>query len=144
MKKSMLALSLLLCIGCSPKEVENQEVKKELDYDLIESRKIKWIDIFEMNEDRYLVYFYSPYCGYCKQVKKDILNYYLLGKDEMYFVDTIEEEASYGRPAEDVMGVNDINCFYIAGTPTLVEITKWTVTNLYVGLDNIKLFLQNA
>ena len=144
MYKKLLAISLLLCTSCN-QVIQNEEEKPEetkLDYSITTSEQIRWEEIFKQKEERYLIYFYSPYCGYCRSIKEDILSYYLLNKDRMYFVDSIEQKAIYGYPSEELMGVKSIEDFYITGTPTLVEITNLTVTNLYVGADNIKLYIQ--
>ena len=146
MHKKLLAVGMLLCTSCGQSgPVQEQKDEKEevvLDYSITSNDQIKWNEVFTQGEARYLVYFYSNYCGYCRSIKEEILNYYLLNKDKIYFVDSIEQKAVYNSPAEKTMGVKNIDDFYIVGTPTLVEITNWMVTNLYVGADNIKLYIQ--
>ena len=145
--KKLFLLSTLLVISCTPETNEPVIEEKEdlkLDYSIAENDHVKWGEIFSREEKRYMVYFYSNYCGYCRMLKEDILNYYLLNKEKMYFVNAIEENAVFGTPASGIIGLKCIEDFYIAGTPTLVEFTNWIVTNLYSGLDNIKMYIESC
>lgn len=145
--KKLFLLSTLLVISCTPETNEPVIEEKEdlkLDYSIAENDHIIWDEIFSREEKRYMVYFYSNYCGYCRMLKEDILNYYLLNKEKMYFVNAIEENAVFGTPASGIIGLKCIEDFYIAGTPALVEFTNWTVTNLYSGLDNIKMYIESC
>ena len=141
-KKIFIAL-LLFCVGCGVQKSENDnEAITKLDYDLVSKDEIGWYDIFNRPDDRYLVYFYSNYCGYCRINKEDILSYYIKKVEKIYFVDAIKENAIYGNSENDLIGMKRVEDFYIPGTPTLIEITNYTITNLYVGVDNIRLYLN--
>ena len=148
MKKKLLCL-LLLISSCSnnPGSEEKAEIETnsgKLDYSITKQDQIKWVDVFNQKEERYMVYFYSEYCGYCRSIKEEILNYYLLEKDRFYFVDAIEEEAVFHAPANGIIGCDNIEDFYIAGTPMLVEFTDWIVTNQYTGVENIRLYITKC
>ena len=144
--KKLSLLSVMLLIGCSmggnvSKENEEQEIPKKLDYADV-TTSIHWPDIFLQEEQRYLVYFYSEYCGYCKNIKDEFLSYYLLDKEKIYFVDAIKEKAVFKGNAESIIGLKEITDFYIPGTPFLLEIMDWTATNYYVGMENIRLYIN--
>ena len=143
--KKILLLSVLIITGCmnNTKPVENEEQEVYLDYSITEKDQIKWADVFLQSEERYMVYFYSETCGYCRILKEDILNYYLLNKEKIYFMDAIKENATFKSPASGMIGISCIDNFYIAGTPILVEFTKWTVTNLYAGIDDVKMYIDS-
>ena len=134
-----------MIVSCVSNETNTPVEKTELrlDYSVAEKDHIKWNDVFLQKEERYLVYFYSKTCGYCRLLKEDILTYYLKNNETLYFVDAIEENATFKSPASGMIGVCSIDNFYIAGTPMLVEFTKWTVTNLYSGVDNIKMYISS-
>jgi len=146
--KRLSLLSLALLLSCSPSanasdSGENaQESTSFLDYSEV-TTQIKWVDIFEQEEERYLIYFYSEYCGYCRDIKEEFLTYYFGADEKIYFVDSIKEKAVYKSGAEWIIGVNNIDDFFIPGTPFLVEISNWNVTNYYIGVSAIRLYIQN-
>lgn len=145
MKKISL-LSVMLLVGCSingnvAKENDEIEQQKQFDYSDV-TTSIHWTDVFLQEEERYLVYFYSEYCGYCKSIKEEFLSYYLLDKETIYFVDAIKEDAVFCGNAENIIGMKSIEDFYIPGTPFLLEIIENTATNYYVGLENIRLYIN--
>ena len=147
--KKITALALVVLIGCSPSK-NTQEVNEEkqpekviLDYSAV-TTSIKWVEVFEQEEDRYLVYFYSETCGYCKNIKEEFISYYLLNKEKIYFVDAIKENAVFHGGASALLGVNCIEDFYVPGTPFLAEITNWAVTNYYAGMEAIRMYVSEA
>ena len=145
MKLKCLSLAVLaISGGCNP-EITEKPISIETieyDYSLIESKKIAWNDVLSKSESRYMVYFYSEYCAYCKQIKQDILSYYSKNIDNMYFVDTVNQKAIYKSNDGLLIGTKSMEDFYIFGTPFLVEITNFTVTNWYAGVDSIKLYIS--
>lgn len=142
--KKLILLSMTLLTSCSAGVVEEVPtvIVPEYDYSITKDDQIKWNDLFSQKEERYLVYFYSEYCGYCKSIKQEVLSYYLLNKEKMYFLDAIKEDAVFKSPANDIIGLTSIDNFHIAGTPMIVEFIELTVTNLYVGCDNIRLYFN--
>lgn len=145
--KKITALALIVLVGCSPSKTV-EDVNKEdpptesvLDYSIVET-SISWVDVFEQIEERYLVYFYSEYCGYCRNIKEEFLSYYLLNKEKIYFVDAIKEKAVYHSGAEGIIGIDNIDDYYIPGTPFLVEFTNWQVTNYYMGMEAIRMYVS--
>ena len=139
-----LFLVPLLSGGCKPESQTDIVVEEpvELDYSILEKRQINWDEILSKSSSRYIVYFYSEYCAYCKQVKQDVLSYYLMDIDNMYFVNTVSQKATYKSNDGLLIGTKDIKDFYIFGTPFLVEITDYTVTNWYAGVDSIRLYIS--
>ena len=144
MKSKITPLVLLMLIGCSEpvENVETDVTKTEYEYSITENKQITWNEVLSKSKSRYVVYFYSEYCGYCKQVKQEILSYYLKNVDEMYFIDTVKEKAVYKSNDGMLIGTKNITDFYIFGTPFLVEVTNYTVTNWYAGVDSIRLYID--
>ena len=108
-------------------------------FSLFSNHVFDWINVFEQEEADYLVYFYSERCGHCNSIKNDIINYYLTTSNRMYFVCT-DYDAIYG-PQKDLRGVNNIDDFYIFGTPFLVRIQNYTVSEYYAGTTAILNFI---
>ena len=77
--KKLILLSMALLTSCSTGVVEEVPtvIVPEYDYSITKDDQIKWNDLFSQKEERYLVYFYSEYCGYCKSIKQEVLSYYL-------------------------------------------------------------------
>ena len=113
--KKLLCLSLLLFLtGCGVAKKEEKEIEEAdvtLDYAITTDNQIKWADIFNQEENRYVVYFYSEYCGHCKLVKQDILSYYLLDLEKIYFVDVVKEDAVFKANQGDIIGMKNIDDF---------------------------------
>ena len=75
--KKLLPLSILLITSCSNEAPQPvlEENRVVLDYSITEQDQIHWVDVFSQEEERYMIYFYSETCGYCRILKEDILNY---------------------------------------------------------------------
>ena len=146
MKYIILPLCVFLLTGCPDRKIDNQDTilePIELDYSITGDKQIAWKDILSKGESRYVVYFYSDYCAYCKQVKQEILSFYETKMDEMYFVNAYEQKAIYKNNDGLLIGTKTIENFYIFGTPFLAEITNYTVTNWYAGVDSIRLYISS-
>ena len=144
MKNKITPLVLLILIGCS-EPVENAETdvtKTEYEYSITENKQITWNEVLSKSKSRYVVYFYSEYCGYCKQVKQEVLSYYLKNVDEMYFIDTVKEKAVYKSNDGVLIGTKNITDFYIFGTPFLARLLNHKISNYYVGVKEIRDFIN--
>ncbi len=98
---------------------------KELTYDSFEHVE-NYADITQMEEDVYLVYFYSDVCHYCNDIKVDVLEF----ADEnnasvkVYFLD-----------AGSAQGINNIPG--MDGTPTLLTIVNGQLVDMSSGTTSI-------
>ena len=113
---------------------------KEYDYSDIETM-IQWNEIFIQNEESYSVFFYSQTCGHCKELKQDILSYYFGNYERLYFVET-DDNTVFG-PQNDLVGVDSIEEFYIFGTPFLINVDNWKVSNYYAGNAKIRDYIAS-
>ena len=131
--KKLISLVIPLLVFASCKSNNNKKV--EHNYHEIKEDLIDWVDVFNQPEHDYLVYFYSERCGHCSSIKSDMISYYLKNIKRMYFVCT-DYDAIYG-PQKDLRGINNIDDFYIFGTPFLVELFEYTVIEYYAGTNAI-------
>ena len=134
----LFTLSLLL-VSCTNTKKTVPETK-ELDYSIVETH-IDWKEIFNQQETDYFVYFYSTTCAHCRNIKQDILNYYLSEKVDLYFVCMDKIDDRYSNQYE-IIGVCDSNKLYILGTPFLIEVNDYKVYQYYAGEKAIKEFLS--
>ena len=132
MKKLIsLVIPLMILSSCQASETK----KVEHNYHEIRDDLIDWVEVFNQPEHDYLVYFYSERCGHCASIKSEVISYYLKNIKRMYFVCT-DYDAIYG-PQADLRGINNIDDFYIFGTPFLVELFEHTVIEYYAGTNAI-------
>ena len=132
-----LILPVFVLTGCQP--AQKQPIKHN--YHEVKNSLIPWSDVFDQNETDYLVYFYSERCGHCNSIKNDVISYYLTTDRIMYFVCT-DIEAMFGNP-KDLIGINSISEFYIFGTPFLVRLIEYAVSEYYVGANSILNYINN-
>lgn len=139
MKKLIcLTLPLLIITGCSPSNKEEQNHN----YHEIRDHLITWSDIFSIPSTDYLVYFYSERCGHCAEIKNRVIDYYEHTSNEMYFVCT-DIDAVYGKTI-DLTGIDNVEDFYIFGTPFLTRIYQYKVKEYYAGSNAILDFINNS
>ena len=136
-KLTSLILPLLLLCGCTAKETKIEQHN----YNEIFDRLIPWDYIFEQEENDYLVYFYSERCGYCNEIKQDILQFYLKEIIPMYFVCT-DYDVVIG-PRSDLTGIDNIDDFFIFGTPFLTRLIENRVANYYAGVSEIRNYIAS-
>ena len=105
-------------------------------YHEIREHLISWNSVFEQSEDDYLVYFYSERCRHCNEIKQYVISFYLEGSCPMYFVCS-DFEVVLG-PKKDLKGIDNIDDFYIFGTPFLVRILLHSIESYYVGVEEVK------
>ena len=137
MKKIVFFLSIFLFINSCNKP-QNIAIK-QYDYDDV-TRLCKWSDVFKQDEVEYLVYFYSKTCGHCVEIKQEMITFYLSEKVTSYFSE-VNEDTVFGSKT-NLIGINKIENFHIFGTPFLVEIKKWTVSNYFAGVNSILEFIN--
>ena len=138
MKKiSSVVIPLLLLTGCS--NVKKQEIKNH-NYHEIRNDLIDWVDIFNQPEHDYIVYFYSERCGHCNSIKNDIISYYQTTSKKMYFVCT-DFDAVFGQQ-KDLTGIDNVEDFYIFGTPFLIRLQEYIVTEYYAGTTAILNYIR--
>ena len=135
--KPLLLFATILLSGCVPSTKSDPVT---YDYSDVESHQINWSDIFSQPEDSYSVYFYSVTCGHCAEIKQNILSYYFLNKEVIYFSKT-SEETVFGSKT-DLIGVSNLEDFHIFGTPFLINISNHAVSNYYAGVSEITKYIE--
>ena len=138
MRKLFLVFLSLLFIGCTNRKSGTSI--PELDYSIVKTH-INWIDIFNQQEVDYFVYFYSTTCAHCRNIKQEMLNYYLSEKSYLYFLCMDKIDDRYKQPY-DITGICDSNKLYIFGTPFLIEVKNYKVYQYYAGEKSILEFIR--
>ena len=136
-KLTSLVIPLLLLTGCNNTKKHEPESHN---YHEIRNNLIDWVDIFNQPERDYVVYFYSERCGHCNSIKNEIISYYQTTDKKMYFVCT-DYDAIFG-PQTDLRGIDNIEDFYIFGTPFLIRLQEYTLTEYYAGTAAILNYIK--
>ena len=134
---SPLVVLTILC-SCSP---TNQTKSKDLDYADFLDRHVLYNEIFIKEEESYLVYFYSEYCGYCQSIKEDILTFASEEYFPLYFCNDIDNFVLYGS-VETTIGCDDVSCLAICGTPSLMRIESHKVMENICGRSSVLAYLS--
>lgn len=145
--KTLKTAGFLLCLfcitGCQEKTQTKDEygeaniiVEVERDYSEIKGYELFWETIFDVDSENYYVYFYSPTCSHCNEIKN-----YMIGKalerNNIYFVkasskDQITNDQKMQKYAE-IPG--DI---WILGHPTMIKILNKKCVKYLTGTTQIK------
>ncbi|MBO6280435.1 MAG: hypothetical protein J6M95_02515 [Bacilli bacterium] len=130
--KKFLSLLLVFITGCAPVSKTSSQIN--YDYEDVGTH-ISWSDVFNQEDKTYLVYFYSLTCGYCKEIKQEILLFYFSTDEKMYFVETSTEAVF--KKGNNLIGMKNIDDFYIFGTPFLIKIINGALSEYYSGIAQI-------
>lgn len=89
-----------------------------------------WDNVLDQSEYEYFLYYYSPTCGYCNQIKTYMLNFANENGSnlKMYFLD-----AGY---------MTGTDPFDLTGTPTLLHVVNGEMVNKKVGSVTIPEYLE--
>ena len=131
---------LVLLTGCGTADQEIYQQPLVLDYP--EESQIVWEDVLKQEDELYYVYFYSLTCGYCANLKAQMLEYNQTTTNVLYFCN-VTDGFMYKENVNSVIGCNEISEFGIVGIPSLIEITKNTVSNYFLGISAITVFIEN-
>ena len=132
---------LFSLISCKDESLSSG--KKEItehDYEEIIDREIGWNDLFSIGIPQYFVYFYSPTCSHCKEIKDAIIEY-ALEDERMHFV-KFSDEVTVAPYIDNTIGATCIDDVAILGTPSLIEIINGAVSNNMAGAKAILNFLN--
>lgn len=132
---------LFSLVSCQNNDISSEESKaSEHDYGEIIDRQIEWNGLFLVGIPQYFVYFYSPTCSHCNQIKNVIIEYAL--KDErMYFV-KYSDEIRIAPDIENTIGATSVDDVAILGTPSLIEISNSVLKMNIAGTKAILTYLE--
>ena len=138
-------LSFMLLVSCTPNEGEQSKQSSGSSETIPASLQINWEDSFKQEDEDYLVFYHSDTCTHCHEIMGDVIEFANSNIKKTYFanIESSEGKMPIVKGGEPVIGVSNISDFYIAGTPTLIEIKEGIVTSHIQGKDNCLTFLNN-
>ena len=135
---------LVLLASCSPSASEQSSSNPSSGFDIPAEQEIIWTDCLSQEEENYLVFFYSETCNHCHEIMGDVLAFSEENIIKVYFSDVMkgDPKITISRDIDETLGVTDVSNFFIAGTPTLIEVYEGTVTANVPGKDDCLSFLN--
>ena len=138
----LLLLPCLFALTSCKKKGLDFEVDDVIEHDYAEvaDKEIKWDQLFLIEESQYLVYFYSPSCSHCREIKNQIIDY-ALDNDNFYFI-KYSDEVVVSPEIKSTIGATSIDDVSILGTPSLIEILDGVLIYNLAGTKEILNFLN--
>ena len=140
LKIKLLPLLAFLLFSCGVRD-NNSLSEISYDYSSIDSFLIEWDDLLSKDKELYFVYIFSKRCGHCNAIKNEIISF-AIHRDDFFFIE-YQESIPLINDKKAVVGANNMGELGIMGTPSLFEITYSTVTNYFVGVNEILETLSN-
>ncbi len=128
----------LLLVSCTK---EKQIESLIYEYEDVKHLSLEWNNLFIVEDDDYYTYIYSETCGYCLDIKQEVITK-SLETEKIYFV-LFNKEIPIISDKEVVIGKNDFESLGIIGTPTLFRIQNHMISEHHVGSDDILETLTN-
>ena len=170
MKKINIILLTLLLNGCNTSynsslisnNNSNITISNSKNYSNYSEYHINLDNIYDMNNNEYVVYFYSYTCPACYSLKDKLFNYLNLNNKpyEIYLVNIFEtDDDTFNKMLMDdsiskeeaislSIGATNLENTYFIHTPSLYFINKInkinTLTNIYINYQDIEnMFINN-
>ena len=146
MKTLFKICTLMLLISpasCSSTSIASFQATSNI-YDVIERQNVSLEDCLSQPENHYIVYFYSNTCSSCQRIKEHVVTFANLDVIKTYFLDTLKPENTFQKCSIDelVVGVDNVNDLYIAGTPTIIEVKDGITTSNVAGENDCLSLLE--
>ena len=131
--------SLAIVLSCTPtrESTNNKNVNKQ--EEIIKNHEISWLDALNQKENHYIIFVYSPTCGYCHDMMDEIIDFAESEILPTYFINSQKYKVPITSEIKENTG--DIEELSILGTPSILEIEdKIAITNI-AGIDKCVTFL---
>lgn len=133
---------LAIVVACSPAKSPTNDKNTFSEYEIVNKQQLRWEDIFS-HEGRYIVFFYSEACLYCHEMLENIIDFAQSEIITTFFLDTVNNDATFSKAGEPPLGLISIDDFYITGTPSIIEISEGMILAHLVGLDQCLSYLND-
>lgn len=133
---NLIAIAILLT-SCSQKNKDEMIY----DYSNVKNLIIDWKQIFDITDNNHFVYIYSETCGYCNQIKQEVITF-ALKSNNFYFV-TYSKGIPIIENRYDVIDKSDLEGLGIIGTPSLFYVVDYKISQYYVGKKEVLELINN-
>ncbi len=148
-KKSLLISTILFIFSLS--SCSNNTPNKTYNYNDYKEYFIKDKDFFNVNNEKYIIYFYGTFCSPCNELKKIVFDKINKGLNYLFFLnkDDIEEDFKYpdGKKSIEEMkslmiNKNKIEDIYLISTPTIYVINNKTLVEVFINYEECLNYLN--
>ena len=135
MKKFFRFLTfLLLLTSCQTSQTPSST---KHDYSEIAELKISYLDVFNVEENEYYIYYYQESCYHCHGIKSKVISFALDSDIGFYFVEVIEDYGFLSHTKEETIGTNDPMKAFALMTPQLSLVKNGYIAETYIGNEEI-------
>lgn len=125
---------LLLLTSC---ETSPTQPSTKHGYSEISEMKISYLDVFNVEEDEYYIYYYQESCYHCHGIKSKVISFALDSDIGFYFVEVIEDYGFLSHTKEETIGTNDPMKAFALMTPQLSLVKNGYIAETYIGNEEI-------
>ena len=133
-------LSIPLIASCTPTEESTPQYKTFKEFQVVVDNSIKWPDILNQEENKYIIFFYSETCAYCHEMQQEVIDFAITCPLKTYFLNTSENTVPIKE--DKVINVKNYEEASITGTPTILEVNDATITGNIAGIDDCLTYLN--
>ena len=133
-------LSISLITSCTPNENSSTSSKEFKDFEVVVDNSIKWSDILNQEENKYIIFFYSETCAYCHEMQEEVIDFAITCPLKTYFLDALENDVPID--SDKKIGVSNYEEASISGTPSILEVENATITANISGIDDCLTYLN--
>ena len=117
-------------------EIEEEVPEIERTYTEVSDFELTWDSVFDVDESKYYVYFYSITCAHCKELQNYIIDT-ALKRGDVYFVKGTSKD-QITSDTKKLIGAEIPGDIWILGYPSLLKILDKKVTKNLAGSSQIK------
>ena len=133
-------LSIPLITSCTPTEESIPQNKAFKQFQVVVDNSIKWPDILNQEENKYIIFFYSETCAYCHEMQEEVIDFATTCPLKTYFLDALENDVPID--SDKKIGVSNYEEASINGTPSILEVENATITANISGIDDCLTYLN--
>ena len=135
MRKNLRLLTfLLLLTNC---QTSSTQSSTKHDYNEIAELKISYLDVFNVEENEYYIYYYQESCYHCHGIKSKVISFALDSDIGFYFVEVIEDYGFLSHTKDETIGTNDPMKAFALMTPQLSLVKNGYIAETYIGNEEI-------
>ena len=123
-----------LLVGCSSKD---ESTSHKYEYSDVKDKQISYLDVFNVNSDKYYLYYYQTNCYHCHGIKSKVISYALSCSNPFYFVEVTEDYGFLSHSKEETIGTNDPMQAFSLMTPQLSLVIDGYIAETYIGEEEI-------
>lgn len=114
-------------VACKPNGDSSSSTNIE---EIVNKQSINLVDVFNQEEEEYLIFFHSDTCKSCKAIIGDVASFAEENIVKTYFLNINQPNNKPKICSKDelIIGVNNVEDLAILGTPTIVKVENGVTT----------------